>query len=155
MINWQYKSFEQLTVNELYDILKLRQDVFVIEQECIYPDIDEVDKTATHLFAYSNEGQGICAYLRMLAPGVKYKEVAMGRILTSESSRGTGMGKALVAQAIGVVASEYPKQAIKISAQVYLIEFYRDFNFEVISEAYDEDGIQHIDMLRTWNHLFR
>ena len=149
MIKWQHKSFEQLTVNELYDILKLRQDVFVIEQECIYPDIDDVDKTATHLFAYSEEGEGIYAYLRILAPGVKYKEVAMGRVLTSESSRGTGMGKALMAQALKVVEKEYPKQAIKISAQVYLIKFYRDFRFLVVSEPYDEDGIQHIDMLRS------
>ncbi|MFT6712231.1 MAG: ElaA protein [Arenicella sp.] len=149
MIKWQYKSFEQLTVNQLYDILKLRQDVFVIEQQCIYPDIDQVDKTAAHLFAYDDQGQGICAYLRMLAPGVKYKQVAMGRILTSESSRGTGLGKALVKEALQVVEREYPKQAIKISAQVYLIEFYRDFDFVVISEPYDEDGIQHIDMLRS------
>ncbi|MFT5137401.1 MAG: ElaA protein [Arenicella sp.] len=149
MIKWQYKSFEQLTVNQLYDILKLRQDVFVIEQQCIYPDIDQVDKTATHLFAYDDQGQAICAYLRMLAPGVKYRQVAMGRILTSESSRGTGLGKVLVQEALQVVEREYPKQAIKISAQVYLLEFYRDFDFVVISEPYDEDGIQHIDMLRS------
>ena len=149
MIKWQYKSFEQLSVNQLYDILKLRQDVFVIEQQCIYSDIDQVDKTATHLFAYSDEGDGVRAYLRILPPGVKYKQVAMGRVLTSESSRGTGLGKALMNEALQVVAREYPKQAIKISAQVYLIDFYREFDFTVISEPYDEDGIQHIDMLRS------
>lgn len=149
MTQWQYKSFDQLTVNQLYDILKLRQDVFVIEQQCIYPDLDDVDKAATHLFAYGEEGESICAYLRILAPGVKYDEVAMGRIVTSDLSRGTGLGKALIEEALEVVEREYVERAIKISAQVYLIQFYNDFGFKVISEPYDEDGIQHIDMLRS------
>lgn len=150
MVNWQYKSFAQLSVIELYDILKLRQDVFVIEQQCIYPDIDDADKTAFHLFAYSEEGEGICAYLRIFSPQVKAREVSMGRILTSEASRGTGLGKVLVAKAIEVIEREFPDQAIKISAQEYLVQFYVDFNFVVTSEPYDEDGIQHIDMLRSY-----
>jgi ElaA protein len=148
MLNWHHKTFAQLSTRELYDILKIRQDVFVIEQQCIYPDIDDADKSASHLFAYNDQGTEISLYLRLFEPGFKSEEVSIGRILTSEASRGRGLGKALVAKALQVIESEYPNHDIKISAQVYLAQFYRDFDFVTTSEPYDEDGIQHIDMLR-------
>lgn len=148
MTQWRYKTFEQLSVGELYDILKLRQDVFIIEQQCIYPDIDDVDKAALHLFARSESDGSITAYLRILTPGIKFEEVALGRVLIHESSRGSGLGRALMQAAIQLVAEHHPGHAIKISAQQYLERLYNELHFVTVSEPYDEDGIMHIDMLR-------
>lgn len=148
MIHWHYKAFKELSVDELYAILELRQAVFVIEQQCIYPDIDNADQLATHLFAIDEQHQNLCAYLRIMAPGVKFAAASIGRVLTLETARGSGLGRQLMERAITIVEQEYPNHTIKISAQVYLEQFYQTLNFKTVSKPYDEDGIMHIDMQR-------
>ncbi len=148
MFQWHHKAFKALNVDELYAILKLRQNVFVIEQQCIYPDIDDIDQLATHLFAVDEQSQNICAYLRILAPGIKFAPASIGRVLTLEEARGSGLGRQAMERAIATIEHERPNCAIKISAQVYLEPFYQTLNFRTISEPYDEDGIMHIDMQR-------
>ncbi len=146
-MEWKYKEFTELSAAEIHEILKLRQDVFIIEQTCIYPDIDGKDEASTHLFAVDDENS-ICAYMRIIAPGLHYQEAALGRILTVQTSRGTGLGKALIEKGIETVAQEFPGQSIKISAQEHLERFYQGFGFVTSSKPYDDDGIMHIDMIR-------
>ncbi|MFT5705993.1 MAG: ElaA protein [Oceanospirillaceae bacterium] len=149
MFTWHCKSFQELSTLELYAILKARQDVFVIEQVCIYPDFDGLDQKCLHLFATHGDTSDITisAYLRILPPGLQYSSASMGRVLTTQSSRGTGVGKVLVQKAIDTIQNEYPQQPIKISAQQYLQVFYSRFGFKAISEIYEEDGIPHIAMI--------
>lgn len=153
MLDWYCKTFNELSTTELYAIIKARQDVFVIEQQCIYPDLDDLDKNCLHLFAQltnteSNDKEcTLAAYLRILPPNLHYPQAAFGRVLTTSSARGLGAGKQLVSKAIEQIFQEYPAQDIKISAQLYLLDFYKSFGFIKISEVYDEDGIDHIDML--------
>ncbi len=154
MLDWYCKKFHQLSTTELYAIIKARQDVFVIEQQCIYPDLDGLDHDCWHLFALAtkehsqtNDDCTIAAYLRILPPGLHYPQAAFGRVLTTSSARGLGAGKQLVHKAIEKIHAEYPSQEIKISAQLYLQDFYQSFGFKQISEIYDEDEIDHIDML--------
>ncbi len=147
-MHWYYKTFSELGNDELYGILKLRQDVFIIEQTCIYPDLDGADQTATHLFAKDENGAEVIAYLRIFAPGEKYAETTIGRVLTRHTHRGGGLGRTLMLEGIRVAEREYPGYAIKISAQVHLGQFYGELGFVNSSEPYDEDGIMHVDMLR-------
>ncbi len=149
MLNWHCKTFQELTTIELYAIIKARQDVFVIEQNCIYPDLDNLDQHCLHLFAKFSDKQDcvIGAYLRILPPDLQYSQVAFGRVLTTSKARGLGAGKELVSKAIEQINRVYPSQPIKISAQLYLQDFYQGFGFETISDVYDEDGIDHISML--------
>jgi len=152
MLNWQCHSFKQLTTDQLYHILKVRQDVFVVEQNCVYADIDTTDRECLHLMATTDAGGlDIAAYLRIVPPGVKYTEASLGRILTTEQARGTGAGQTLVTNALEILSTDYPADNVKISAQAYLQKFYKSFGFKNISEIYDEDGIDHIDMLLTRN----
>ncbi len=151
MIKWQWKLFKELSVDDLYAVMKVRQEVFVIEQDCIYQDMDDLDKFAWHLIGTtknSSESPGFIAYLRVVFPNYKYKEPSIGRLLTVKSVRGTGLGKELLRQALYKMSSVYPKQAIRISAQQHLKEFYCNFGFAQVYEPYDEDGIAHIEMLR-------
>lgn len=150
-MNWQCKTFQELTTDQLYAILKARQDVFVIEQTCIYSDLDSLDQQCLHLFSEhtNNEQQvSIMAYLRIIPAGVHYPQVAFGRVLTTSQARGSGAGKQLITKALEIISQRFPQQSIKISAQLYLQDFYQSFGFEKISQVYDEDGIEHIDMLR-------
>ena len=155
MLNWYCKTFHELTTTELYAIIKARQDVFVIEQQCIYPDLDGLDKECLHLFALASKEHSqanddddtIAAYLRILPPGLHYPQVAFGRVLTTSSARGHGAGKQLVNKALDKIRAQYPSQDIKISAQLYLQDFYQSFGFKKTSDVYDEDGIDHIEML--------
>jgi ElaA protein len=151
MIKWQWKLFKELSVDDLYAILKVRQEVFAIEQDCIYQDMDDLDKFAWHLIGTtksSHKSPEVVAYLRVVFPNHNYKEPSIGRLLTVKSVRGTGLGKELLRQALYKMSSDYPKQAIRISAQQHLIKFYYNFGFTQVSEPYDEDGIAHIEMLR-------
>lgn len=151
MLTWHCKTFQQLDTQELYAIIKARQDVFIIEQQCIYPDLDELDIHCLHLFAIlgDKENNAIAAYLRILPPALQYSQAAFGRVLTTSQARGQGAGKDLITKAVEKIAELYPQQSIKISAQLYLQDFYQSFGFEKISDVYDEDGIDHIDMLLT------
>lgn len=149
MHEWSWKKFEELSLAELYEILKVRQEVFAVEQSCIYQDVDDLDKVSWHLFAKqkSDEDSGkIYAYLRVVFPKYKYDEPSIGRVLTIVEARGKGMGKVLIDKALMYIEKELPNQAIRISAQKYLEGFYSGFGFKSVSEPYDEDGIPHIEM---------
>jgi ElaA protein len=155
VIEWQWKRFDEITAAQMHEMLKLRQDVFILEQQCLYPDIDSLDPLAHHLFGYASDGDNqdaLAAYLRVFTAGIKFPEVSIGRVLIDNRFRGKGSGKQLISKALQKLDQDYPKDAIKISAQVYLEAFYVGFGFTSISDAYDEDGIMHIDMLRTKSH---
>lgn len=150
MLAWQWRSFESLSVMELYDILAAREAVFIVEQQFICQDIDHLDSDAWHLIGRDrNSGtNALLAYLRVVFPGKKYAEPSIGRVITTQDARGRGLGKALMAEGLKRVEAQYPNCAIRISAQVYLEQFYQDFGFQTVSEPYDEVGIPHIEMLR-------
>ena len=151
MIEWQWKIFDELSRDDCYEIMKVRQEVFVIEQNCIYQDLDDLDKSAWHLIAWNvNQSsiREIVAYLRVVFPGYKYQEPSIGRILTVKKVRETGLGKELLRIALLKIAAEYPNVPVRISAQQHLDKFYSQFGFKKVSEPYDEDGIVHIEMLR-------
>lgn len=156
MIEWQWSTFSSLSNTDIYAILKARQDVFVLEQACLYTDIDNADQEAWHLLGwYIDKGdvdnKRLCAYLRVLPPnetlGIAMTgEPSIGRILTVEEFRGQGIGKQLLRRGVESTRKQYPHYSIKVSAQVYLQNFYQGFGFEIISRPYNEDGISHIDM---------
>jgi ElaA protein len=152
MITWQWASFDELDAATLCAVLAARQDVFVLEQQCLYADIDGKDQRAFHLIGRQQElqqnSQELVAYLRCFAPGDHYPEAALGRVLTVQSARGRGYGKQLMAEGIRRVAQHFPGSAIRISAQDHLEHFYGEFGFRRDSETYLEDGIAHIAMLK-------
>lgn len=150
MTDWQWDPFDQLDVAVLYAILALRQQVFILEQACIYPDLDGYDQAAYHLTGWRDVGgqRVLAAYLRCLAPGAKYAEMSLGRVVTNPLTRGGGIGKELLGVGIAHALRQHPGHAIRIGAQHYLERFYQGFGFETVSAPYDEDGIAHIDMLR-------
>ena len=142
---WIIARFNELTVERLHDVLMARQAVFVVEQQCIYNDVDALDRVAIHVLAYLRTE--LTAYARVLAPGSRFAQASFGRVLTTIPARGSGLGQTLVRQCIAVCEREFPDQSIQISAQCYLQDFYSKFGFVVSSEPYDEDGIAHVDML--------
>lgn len=149
---WQLKSFAQLTTDELYDALKLRVDVFVVEQCCYYPELDDLDrhKDTLHLFCYQQ--QKMTAYLRILAKGQSYPEhLAIGRVVIAKEGRGNGIGHSLMEKSIDICQQYFPQQPIKISAQAHLEGFYNKHHFSRVSEVYLEDDIPHIAMVRATN----
>ena len=148
-IVWRHTNFNKLKINELYNILVVRQQVFMLEQHCLYEDLDDLDQDATHLSAYL-EGQAMpVAYARILKPNVKYEEASIGRILTTQIVRGQGLGRELIKRAIDFIEKEFMSREIRISAQLYLKDFYIGFGFKVIGEPYMDAGIEHITMLRS------
>mgnify|MGYP003365153548 CR=1 FL=1 len=148
MITWQWAAFDELDAATLCAVLAARQDVFVLEQQCLYADIDGKDQRAFHLIGREEETQQLVAYLRCFAPGDHYSEAALGRVLTVQSARGRGIGKQLMAEGIRLVAQNLPGSAIRISAQEHLEHFYAEFGFRRDSASYLEDGIPHLAMLR-------
>jgi ElaA protein len=148
---WQVKTFNQLSLNELYDALKLRIDVFVVEQTCYYPDLDDLDRhpETRHLFSYNNKGEMV-AYLRILAKGVCYQEhPAIGRVIIAKQARGKGLAHELCQKSLEVCSDLFPQTTIKISAQEHLEQFYNQHGFMKCSKMYLEDGIPHISMIQT------
>ncbi|WP_373973627.1 GNAT family N-acetyltransferase [Chitinibacter sp. SCUT-21] len=143
---WRWYRFDELDTLTLFKYLRLRQHVFVVEQNCAYPDIDELDLVSTHLLAW--QGDEIVACLRLVPPGLKFAEPSLGRVITAASTRGTGLGHVLIEQGLLGAAEQYPKQANRIGAQAHLQSFYARHGFVTISDEYDEDGIAHVDMLR-------
>jgi ElaA protein len=137
-------------VADLYQVLYQRQQVFVLEQKCLYPDIDGYDQAAHHLMAWHTvDGKReLAAYLRCIAPGVKYTEMSLGRVLTAPSARGSGIGRKLLEQGIARAEALHPGHRFRIGAQQYLEKFYASFGFNTVTAPYDEDGIMHIDMVR-------
>ena len=137
------KRFEELTLYELYEILKVRVSVFVVEQECTYQEVDEKDKNAYHVFVKDNEV--IKAYLRVLDKGISFDEVSIGRVLTTE--RGIGLGDKILEKGIEVAREKMNADKIRIEAQCYAKGFYERFGFKQVSDEFLEDGIPHIEML--------
>ena len=145
-IQWALKKFDELTPYQLYAVLQLRIEIFVVEQNCVYQDVDDKDQNAHHLMGfYENK---LVAYTRLISPGEMYNEASIGRVITSRSVRGTGTGKELMKQSIDAVYDLFGKQPIKIGAQLYLKKFYNSFGFEQVSDVYLEDGIEHIYMIK-------
>ncbi|KEI76324.1 GNAT family N-acetyltransferase [Clostridium botulinum] len=148
-MEWKLKKFKELSVEEMYEILRVRNQVFIVEQECPYQDIDYKDKNAYHLFAHDNGI--IIAYLRILEKGISYDEISIGRVLINKDYRGKGLARKLMLKAIEFIENNMNENEIKISAQAYLLDFYRSLGFNEVSEVYLEDNIPHIDMLHKKN----
>ena len=150
-MEWVLKSFKQLDVDELFELLKLRVDVFVVEQNCPYPEIDEKDRHADtlHLFGTKKNGE-LAAYLRILPPGLSFKEASFGRVVVAVQYRKQGISNTLVKKAFEIIENRWPEKNIRIGAQVSLKQFYESHGFQSVSSEYFEDGIAHIDMLRKW-----
>lgn len=146
-LTFQWLSYSQLSLDQLHDILSLRQAVFVVEQHCPYSDIDGLDRNAWHLLGRDADGT-LVAYLRVVQPGCKYPEPSIGRVVTHPSVRDQGLGRELMTIAIEKVEELFPGSPIRLSAQVYARGFYQSFGFDIASQPYDEDGIPHVEMLR-------
>ncbi|RYG27721.1 MAG: GNAT family N-acetyltransferase [Chitinophagaceae bacterium] len=147
MINWELKKFEELTVNELYAVLRLRTEVFVVEQNCVFQDMDNKDEHCYHLLGWN--GNLLAAYTRIVPTGVSYEDApSIGRVVTSPQARGSGLGRILMQHSINELFRVYGVSPIKIGAQLYLKKFYESLGFEQSSDIYDEDGIDHIEMTR-------
>lgn len=143
---WKVKKFDELTVPELYQIIKARVDIFVVEQDCPYPDLDGYDQKALHLWV---EEEGVVlAYCRIFPKGIKYNETSLGRVLTTEQGRGKGLGKNLISYAVQIIENRLKTSEIRISAQDYLLHFYESFGFVDTGKKYLEDNIPHTEMLR-------
>ncbi len=149
-LSWQIKTFKQLSTDELYDILKLRVDIFVVEQTCYYPELDEHDRhpNTQHVFLYKDKV--LQAYLRVLPTGLTYDNyVSIGRVAIAQGARGCGLAHQLITQGLAVCKQTFPDHEIKISAQQHLEKLYQDHGFSTTSAMYLEDNIPHIAMLYT------
>ena len=140
-----WHDFESISKEELYDVLSLRQKVFIIEQDCFYEDLDYSDQDANHLLLYRNDK--LVGYSRVFPPGIKYKTASIGRIVTDQEYRGKGFGKSITHESIQFIKNHFPESDITISAQYRLINFYTDLGFEKEGSVYLEDDIDHIKMV--------
>ncbi len=148
-IDFKCLTFDELTTRQLYQLMVLRQEVFVVEQDCPYLDADGKDQAAWHVLGYDQQ-ENLVAYARLLPKGVSYKKYAsIGRVVNSERVRGKGMGRKLMQQCLAEMQKLCPGDDIKISAQVYLIKFYESLGFRTVGSEYLEDDIPHIGMLKS------
>jgi len=145
-MNWYLKHFDELTTKELYHILQLRNEVFIVEQNCPYQDLDNKDLKAFHLMGMRENK--LLAYSRLLAPGISYSESSIGRVVSSPAARKSGIGKKLMAESIIQIRNLFHTDTIRIGAQLYLKNFYESFGFIQEGDTYLEDNIPHIIMLR-------
>ena len=145
-LHWLLKRFDDLTPYQLYAILQLRNEVFVVEQNCVFQDADDKDQNSSHLMGFLDNK--LVAYTRLVPAGLSYEQASIGRVVTSPSVRRSGAGKLLMQQSIDSLYTLFGKVPIKIGAQLYLQHFYESFGFERISDIYLEDGIEHIYMLK-------
>lgn len=146
-MNWTWRRYGELSLDELYDLLALRCRVFILEQG-VYQDPDGVDRHAFHLLGRDDQGT-LVAYLRAVDPGARFAEASIGRVLTAPECRGQGQGRALMLEGLARCSQVWPGQPIRISAQAHLQGFYGSLGFVTVGEVYDEDGIPHVQMLRT------
>jgi ElaA protein len=161
-IQWQWKTFDALTRHDLYAILQLRSEVFVVEQNCVFQDIDGLDDQALHLLGWvhqpdqkheANQTAGqLVAYARCFAPGITFTEASIGRVVTHRSVRGSGAGHALMQQAVTHTLAHWGMRAIRIGAQAHLASYYQQHGFAPTGIDYMEDGIPHTEMLRPAAH---
>ena len=140
------KNFDELTLDELHDLLQLRSQIFIVEQDCVYQDIDGKDKQALHVFGKKDEK--IMAYTRCFQPGVYFEEASIGRVAVLEDHRNMRFGHDIIKRSIEAIEEYYHATAIKLSAQTYLVDFYKSHGFTIIGEEFLEDGIPHVGMLR-------
>ena len=147
-IVWSCLRFNELSTEDLYRVLQLRAEVFVVEQDCAYQDLDAYDQEGLHAMGQLPDGDEaqLVSYSRLLPPGAKYEGASIGRVITKKSARGGGVGKALILNSLAFCKEHWPGKVITISAQLYLQTFYIELGFETDSEPYDEDGIPHIRM---------
>ncbi len=145
-IDWTCKHFSELSLRELYSILQLRNEVFIVEQNCPYQDCDGTDHESFHFMGWQKNK--LVAYTRLIPAGISYTEISIGRVVTSSAIRGTKTGRELMNRSIEKIYELFQVQPIKIGAQLYLKHFYESLGFETCSEIYLEDGIEHIKMLR-------
>jgi ElaA protein len=143
---WKCVLFDELSVHELYVIMRLRNEVFVVEQNCVFQDADNNDQGCYHLTGW--HGDNLVAYSRLVPPGLIYAEMSIGRVVTSPAYRGAGAGRQLVQNAILNCTLIFGKKPIKIGAQLYLKKMYESFDFQQVGEGYMEDGIPHIYMYK-------
>jgi len=144
-IDWHCKKFGELSPQELYKILQLRSEVFVVEQNCIFLDMDSKDEGCLHFMGFVNDE--LAAYTRLVPPGYIYEEMSIGRVVTSPKHRSKGLGKELMQRSIELCKHYFGDGNIKIGAQCYLLKFYESLGFKIIGERYDEDGIEHVHMM--------
>ncbi len=144
-MSWKIQTYNELTTEELYKIIQLRVNVFIVEQQTCYEDLDNHDQNSIHL-SYVKNGK-IFAYARLLPPGEKFDMASIGRVITNQEVRGTGLGKEMVQLAINTIEKEWPGSEIFIQAQGYLEDFYGSFGFKQVSERYIYDSLPHLDML--------
>jgi ElaA protein len=140
-----FHGIGKIPPSELYDILKLRQDIFIVEQNCVYEDIDGLDDVSKHLLL--KIGEELAAYSRIVPPKVKFDEISIGRIVVKEKFRGKGYGKKIILESINRIAEDGHK-SIRIEAQAHLLQFYKDLGFKPAGETYILDGIPHVQMVR-------
>ena len=146
MILWECKHFNELNIGDLYAILQLRIEVFIVEQNCVFQDCDDKDQESFHLTGwYQNK---LIAYTRIMPPGLSYNEASIGRVITSSAVRRKNIGKELMTRSIEKVYELFGKKPIMIGAQLYLKNFYELLGFKQYSDIYLEDGIEHIKMLQ-------
>lgn len=144
-MTWNCKPFTELSVHELYAILQLRMEVFVVEQNCVFQDADDKDQHCWHCMGWS--GNKLAAYTRLVPAGISYHEASIGRVVTSPNMRKSGIGRSLMIKSIEEIFNLWGKQPIRIGAQLYLKKFYESLGFEQCSTIYLEDNIEHIQML--------
>jgi ElaA protein len=147
VLTFQTYSFNALSNAELYALLRLRTEVFVVQQNCIFQDMDGKDDVALHVLGVNPAGE-LHAYCRVFAPGVTYDNASIGRVVNSSAVRGTGAGRALMEVGIQACTDRWPSAGIRISAQAYLVNFYGALGFQTVGEIYLEDGIDHVEMFR-------
>ncbi|WP_299121322.1 GNAT family N-acetyltransferase [uncultured Winogradskyella sp.] len=147
MLKIEVKTFKELSTQQLYDLLQLRSEVFVVEQDCVYQDIDGKDQKALHILGYKDEQ--LVAYTRLFQPGDYFKEASIGRVVVKEEKRQYKYGYDIMKASIEAVKDHYNETKIKISAQTYLKRFYNNLEFREVGEEYLEDGIPHIGMIRS------
>lgn len=145
MINWELKKFNELSLEELYGILKLRSEVFVVEQDCAYQDLDGKDECCHHLFLKS-DGE-VVAVLRIIPEGESYDETAIGRLIVKKDYRGRGLSREMMKMAMNFITDDLKKDKIRLSGQAYLGDFYESLGFHRVSDKYLEDGIDHYEFL--------
>ena len=146
MLHIKTKSFKELTTQELYDLLQLRSEVFVVEQDCVYQDVDGKDQKALHVLGYKEEK--LIAYTRIFKPGLYFKEASIGRVVVFENERQFNYGYSIMEASIEAIKDYYNETTIKISAQTYLKKFYNNLGFKIVGEEYLEDDIPHIAMIK-------
>ena len=144
-MNWKIKRFEELSGYEVYKISALRNEIFIVEQDCVYLDCDNKDFKSYHLFCEDN-GE-LIAYLRIIDKGISYDNMSIGRVSVKKGYRGKGIAREMLVKAIDFIENNLNEKAIKIQAQSYLLDFYSSLGFKSISDEYLEDNIPHIDMI--------